>query len=64
MPTPDWIGRSAVVEYKNATDWSNDENKEKRDLGELWEARSGGQCLFIMPRGKDFEAIRQLTKRD
>lgn len=64
---PDFVcqlvdGRALVVEYKNTTDWSNDENKEKRDLGELWAARSGGECLFIMPRGKDFEAIRQLIR--
>jgi len=30
---------------------------EKRQLGELWE-KSNGACLFIMPKGKDFEAIR------
>ncbi len=65
---PDFVcqlvdGRTLVVEYKNVTDWSNDENKEKRDLGELWAARSGGKCLFSMPRGKDFEAIRQLARR-
>ena len=64
---PDFVcqlvdGSYLVVEYKNVTDWSNDENKEKRDLGELWAARSDGTCLFIMPRGKDFEAIRQLIE--
>jgi type III restriction enzyme len=61
---PDFVcklkdGRIAVVEYKNFKDWSNDDNQEKRDLGELWEARSNGSCLFIMPKGKDFESIRQ-----
>ena len=55
---PDFIcrlhdGRIGVVEYKNATDWSNDDNKEKRDLGALWSERSGGTCLFFMPRGPD-----------
>jgi type III restriction enzyme len=44
-------GRSFVVEYKNATDWSNDDSREKRALGELWAERSGGKCLFIMPKG-------------
>lgn len=43
--------RILVVEYKNETDWTNDDNKEKRDLGELWEERSAGRCLFFMPRG-------------
>ena len=26
--------------------------------GKLWEMRSGGQCLFIMPKGPDYESIR------
>jgi type III restriction enzyme len=53
---PDFVcqltdGRSLIVEYKNANDWSNDDNKEKRTLGELWAERSSGECLFIMPKG-------------
>ena len=64
---PDFVcqlknGRLLVVEYKNVKDWSNDDSKEKRSLGELWEARSSGKCLFIMPKGKDFEAIRAKAK--
>lgn len=38
-------------------------NVEKRNLGELWAACSGGMGLFSMPRGKDFEVIRQLVRR-
>ncbi len=34
------------------------DNEEKRRLGALWEKRSGGKCLFVMPRGKDFEAVK------
>jgi type III restriction enzyme len=61
---PDFIcllddGRILVVEYKNSRDWDLPDNKEKRILGELWERRSGGKGLFIMPRGKDWEAIRR-----
>lgn len=37
--------------------WSNNDSKEKRDLGELWAARSRGQCLFVMPQGADFGVI-------
>ncbi|HEY9172376.1 MAG TPA: hypothetical protein VI136_08845 [Verrucomicrobiae bacterium] len=53
---PDFVclltdGRILVVEYKNATDWSNDDNKEKRALGELWAERSSGACVFHMPKG-------------
>ena len=44
---------------KNARDWSNEDSTEKRNLGELWEERSGDLCLFIMPKGiDDLESIR------
>ena len=61
---PDFVcqltdGRQFVVEYKNVRDWSNEDSTEKRNLGELWEERSGGRCLFIMPKGvDDLESIR------
>lgn len=59
---PDFVcrlhdGRTLVVESKGAHLWSNDDSKEKRDLGELWAARSGGQCLFVMPQGANFGVI-------
>lgn len=64
---PDFVcllenGRILVVEYKNTRDWDLPENLEKRQLGELWERRSGGKGLFIMPRGKDWAAIREKAK--
>ena len=60
---PDFVcflidGRYLIVEYKGVHLWSADDAREKREIGELWEARSGGQCLFIMPKGPDFDAIR------
>lgn len=60
---PDFVcllndGRYLIVESKGDHLWTADDAKEKREIGELWEARSGGQCLFIMPRGPDFDAIR------
>ncbi len=66
---PDFVcrlqdGRCLAVEYKSERDWSNDDSKEKRDLGQLWEARSGGRCLFAMPKGRDWEAIRAKLNRD
>jgi type III restriction enzyme len=27
-------------------------------IGQLWEERSNGKCLFIMPKGKDLQAIK------
>ncbi len=65
---PDFVcklkdGRLLVVEYKGADRWSNDDSKEKRRLGELWELKSSGKCLFVMPKGKDFGAISaKITK--
>jgi type III restriction enzyme len=60
---PDFVcllhdGRYFVIEYKSERDWSNDDSKEKRKLGALWEKRSHGTCLFVMPKGKDFAATR------
>ncbi|MEJ7745386.1 MAG: DEAD/DEAH box helicase family protein, partial [Luteimonas sp.] len=59
---PDFVckledGRILVVEYKGADRWSQPDEAEKRIIGELWEKRSGGRCLFVMPRGPDFAAI-------
>lgn len=61
---PDFIcqledGRILVVEYKGADKWETPDNIEKRQIGELWAKRSNGKCLFIMPKGMDFESIRR-----
>ena len=61
---PDFVaqlhdGRILVVESKGEDRWSNDDSKEKRAIGELWADRSNGKCLFIMPKGPDWEAIRE-----
>ena len=55
-------GRILAVEYKNSRDWVLPENVEKRQLGKLWEKRSNGKCLFIMPKDKDWEAIRATVR--
>ncbi len=65
---PDFVcklkdGRFLVVEYKGADRWSNDDSKEKRRLGELWALKSNSTCLFIMPKGKQFEEISQVVRR-
>ncbi|NTW33714.1 MAG: hypothetical protein HGB12_14020 [Bacteroidetes bacterium] len=61
---PDFVcklkdGRILVVEYKSEKAWSDDDSREKRALGELWAKRSGGSCLFVMPKGLDLEAIEK-----
>lgn len=63
---PDFVcklrnGKVLVVEYKGEDRWSNDDSREKRNLGELWQERSNGECLFVMPKGKDFDAISAKT---
>ena len=59
---PDFIcqlndGRSLVVEYKGEHLYADAE--EKRAVGAVWESRSAGKCLFVMPEGNDMEAIRK-----
>lgn len=59
---PDFVcklkdGRYLVVEYKGKDRYPLPEEKEKRDIGELWEKRSRGKCLFVMPKGPDWNAI-------
>jgi len=50
---PDFVvmlrdNRILCVEYKGADRISNDDTKEKRQVGELWAERSGGKCLFVL----------------
>jgi type III restriction enzyme len=65
---PDFVarlrdGRIFVLEYKGEDRWSNDDSKEKRALGELWAERSGGPCLFVMPKGPDWRAITACVEK-
>jgi type III restriction enzyme len=46
-----------LVEYKNERDWSNDDSKAKREVGDPWAERRERRCLFVMPKGKDWGAI-------
>lgn len=60
---PDFVcklrdGRYLTIEYKGEDRWSNEDSTEKRSVGDVWEKRSEGRCLFVMPKGLDFEVIR------
>lgn len=59
---PDFVGeltdgRVFALEYKGADRWSDDDSREKRAVGNLWAAASGGRCVFVMPRGPDWGEI-------
>ncbi|NLF58745.1 MAG: hypothetical protein GX580_14015 [Candidatus Hydrogenedens sp.] len=60
---PDFVcklrdGRILVVESKGDDRWTDADSREKRNIGEFWAERSQGKCLFVMPKGRDVEAIR------
>jgi type III restriction enzyme len=49
---PDFVaelvdGRILAVEYKGEPYKTNDDSREKRQVGEQWEKASGGRCLFL-----------------
>ena len=55
---PDFIfqlvdGRLLVVEYKGEPYKTNDDSREKMQVGHQWEKSSGGRCLFLMAVEKD-----------
>lgn len=59
---PDFVcqlsdGRHLIIEYKGEDRWNTDDSKEKRAIGRLWEERSKGTCIYIMPKGKDLNSI-------
>ena len=64
----DWIGEKAVAEHHKHVPFHLLQENESCQLeilasatvpGELWEKRSGGKCLFVMPKGKDLQAIKE-----
>jgi type III restriction enzyme len=64
---PDFVcqltdGRVLVVEYKGSDRYDNTDSEEKRALGAVWAARSGGRCVFVMPTGSDFAPIVRAIK--
>lgn len=55
---PDFVaeltdGRLLAVEYKGEVYASNDDSREKKQVGDRWEKSSGGQCLFLFAVADD-----------
>jgi len=46
-----------VVEYKGADRVTTDDTKEKRNIGELWAAKSRGKGLFIMGEKRNADGL-------
>ena len=59
---PDFVcqledGRILAVEYKGGHLLDAPDAQEKRDIGNIWESRSNGRCLFVMPSNSRFDEI-------
>ena len=50
-------GRILAVEYKGGHLFDGIDSEEKRAVGAIWESRSEGRCLFVMPTGGDFSTV-------
>ena len=53
-------GRVLAVEYKGEHLYTDAE--EKRTVGAVWESRSKGRCVFVMPTASDFSSLKQAVK--
>jgi type III restriction enzyme len=59
---PDFIvelldGRTAIVEYKGGHRATLPEELHKKAVGELWEARSAGKCVFVWVVDRDWSTL-------
>lgn len=64
---PDFVcelidGRILVVEYKGAHLATNEDTREKAQIGAQWEKSSNGRCLFLMALPKDDQG-RDVTQQ-
>ena len=65
---PDFIcqlvdGRVMAVEYKGKHLFDGTDAAEKRAIGAVWESRSDGRCLFVMPTNGDFSEISRRAQK-
>jgi type III restriction enzyme len=61
---PDFVcqltdGRTLAVEYKGKHLYDGTDADEKRAVGAVWQSRSGGKCLFVMPTDSKFTEITE-----
>lgn len=66
---PDFVcllksGKYLAIEYKGWDRYDNPDSMEKRELGEVWEKRSNGKCLFVMPTQKKYDVIKRKIKEN
>jgi len=64
---PDFVcqlhdGRVLAVEYKGKNAYTNVDSQEKRAVGAVWAARSGGRCRFVMPTDGNFAEIAAVAR--
>jgi type III restriction enzyme len=55
---PDFVceltdGRVLAVEYKGEPYRTNDDSREKSQIGHQWEVTSSGRCLFLLAVARD-----------
>jgi type III restriction enzyme len=50
-------GRILAVEYKGSYGWAA--AQDDRDIGALWEELSGGKCLFVMTKDKNWGPVAE-----
>ena len=68
---PDFVaelvdGRVLAVEYKGEPYATNDDSREKQQVGYQWEQSSGGRCLFLFALKQDDqgrEVFQQLNAK-
>jgi type III restriction enzyme len=52
-------GRIAIVEYKGGYLARGPDELHKKDVGEMWEARSGGKCVFVWVVDRDWATLEE-----
>jgi type III restriction enzyme len=66
---PDFVcqlidGRILAVEYKGKDRIDTADSQEKLAIGKVWESRSGGLCMYVMPSERNFQCIVDAIAND